>query len=249
MSEQVVLVTGALAGIGRATATAFARDGASVVVSGRRDEEGKALAAELRELGGRAEYIRADVAIEDDVRALVEGAVKIFGKLDAAVNNAGYTGSVGPLTTQTADAYDTVFNTNVRGLLFSLKHELRAMVEQGYGSIVNLSSTFGERGGRGAGLYVASKHAVNGLTRSAALEVATEGVRVNAVAPGPVATAGLDNFTGGGADASAAMAAGVPMGRLGNVDEIADVIKFLTSDQARFITGQIVAVNGGKTAA
>jgi NAD(P)-dependent dehydrogenase (short-subunit alcohol dehydrogenase family) len=249
MSEQVVLVTGALAGIGWATATAFARDGASVVVSGRRDEEGKALAAELRGLGGRAEYIHADVAIEDDVRALVEATVEIFGKLDAAVNNAGYTGSAGPLTTQTAEAYDTVFNTNVRGLLFSLKHELRVMLEQGHGSIVNLSSTFGERGGRGAGLYVASKHAVNGLTRSAALEVATEGIRVNAVAPGPVATAGLDTFTGGGADAIAAVAAGVPMGRLGHVDEIADVIKFLASHEARFITGQIVAVNGGKTAA
>jgi NAD(P)-dependent dehydrogenase (short-subunit alcohol dehydrogenase family) len=247
MSEQVVLVTGALAGIGRATATAFARDGASVVVSGRRDEEGEALAAELRESGGKAEYIRADVAVEDDVRALVEDTVRIFGKLDAAVNNAGYTGSTGPLATQTAQAYDAVFNTNVRGLLYSLKHELRVMIEQRHGSIVNLSSTFGERGGRGAGLYVASKHAVNGFTRSAALEVATDGVRVNAVAPGPVATAGLDVFAGG-ADASAALAAGVPMGRLGHVDEIADVITFLASDRARFITGQIIAVNGGKTA-
>jgi NAD(P)-dependent dehydrogenase (short-subunit alcohol dehydrogenase family) len=247
MSEQVVLVTGALAGIGRATATAFARDGASVVVSGRRDEEGKALAAELRGLGGRAEYLRADVAVEDDVRALVEGTVKIFGKLDVAVNNAGYTGSAGPLTAQTAEAYETVFNPNVLGLLFSLKYELRVMIEQGHGSIVNLSSTFGERGSRGAGLYVASKHAVNGLTRSAALEVAADGIRVNAVAPGPVATAGLDNFAGG-ADASAALAEGVPMGRLGQVDEIADVIRFLASEQARFVTGQIVAVNGGKTA-
>ncbi|MFD5033537.1 SDR family NAD(P)-dependent oxidoreductase [Streptomyces sp. NPDC058405] len=247
MSERVVLVTGALAGIGRATATAFARDGASVVVSGRRDEEGRSLAAELREWGGGAEYIRADVSVEDDVRSLVEGAVKIFGKLDAAVNNAGYTGRSGPLTTQTAEAYDTVFNTNVRGLLFSLKYELRVMIEQGHGSVVNLSSTFGERGGKGAGLYVASKHAVNGLTRSAALEVATEGIRVNAVAPGPVATGGLDSFTGG-EEASAALAAGVPMGRLAHADEIADVITFLTSHEARFITGQIIAVNGGKTA-
>jgi NAD(P)-dependent dehydrogenase (short-subunit alcohol dehydrogenase family) len=248
MNERVVLVTGALAGIGRAVATAFARDGASVVVSGRRDEEGRALVAALRELGGRAEYIRADVSIEDDVHSLVNGTVKMFGKLDAAVNNAGYTGNAGPLTTQTGQAYDTVFNTNVRGLLFCLKHELRVMIEQGHGSVVNLSSTFGERGSRGAGLYVASKHAVNGLTRSAALEVATEGVRVNAVAPGPVATGGLDNFAGG-QQASAALAAAVPMGRLGDVDEIADAVMFLTSNQARFITGQIVGVNGGKTAA
>ena len=247
MSEQVALVTGALAGIGRATATAFARDGASVVVSGRRDAQGEALAAELRGLGGRALYMHADVAVEDDVRALVEGAVTIFGRLDAAVNNAGYTGSPGPLTTQTAQAYDTVFGTNVRGLLFALKHELRVMVEQGHGSVVNLSSTFGERGGRGTGLYAASKHAVNGFTRSAALEVAADGVRVNAVAPGPVATAGLDAFAGG-TDAAAALATGVPMGRLGTADEIADVITFLASDRARFVTGQIIAVNGGKTA-
>ncbi len=247
MNDQVVLITGALAGIGRATATAFAHDGASVVVSGRRDEEGRALVAELRELGGNAEYIHADVAIEDEVRALVEGAVTIFGRLDAAVNNAGFTGGTGPLATQTEQAYDTVFNTNVRGLLFCLKHELRLMIEQGHGSIVNLSSTFGERGGAGASLYAASKHAVNGFTRSAALEVAADGIRVNAVAPGPVATAGLAAFAGS-PDMTAALAADVPMGRLGHVDEIAEVIQFLTSDQARFITGQIVAVNGGKTA-
>jgi NAD(P)-dependent dehydrogenase (short-subunit alcohol dehydrogenase family) len=157
MSQQVVLVTGALAGNGRATATTFARDGASVVVSGRRDAEGEALPAELRELGGKAEYIRADVAIEDDVRKLVEDTVTIFGRLDAAVNNAGYTGGTGPLATQTAQAYETVFNTNVRGLLFSLKCELRVMIEQGHGSIVNLSSTFGERGGPRAGLYVGDR--------------------------------------------------------------------------------------------
>jgi NAD(P)-dependent dehydrogenase (short-subunit alcohol dehydrogenase family) len=247
MNDQVVLITGALAGIGRATATAFARDGASVVVSGRRDEEGGALVAELRELGGNAEYIHADVAIEDEVRALVKGTVSIFGRLDAAVNNAGFTGGSGPLATQTEQAYDTVFNTNVRGLLFCLKHELRVMIEQGRGNIVNLSSTFGERGGAGAGLYVASKHAVNGFTRSAALEVAAVGIRVNAVAPGPVATAGLAAFAGS-PDMTTALAADVPMGRLGHVDEIAEVIQFLTSDQARFITGQIIAVNGGKTA-
>jgi NAD(P)-dependent dehydrogenase (short-subunit alcohol dehydrogenase family) len=248
MSERVVLVTGALAGIGRATATAFARQGAAVVVSGRRDDEGKALAAELRDLGAAAEYIRADVSSEDDVRALVDGTVAAFGRLDVAVNNAGFTGRRGPLATQTLEAYNAVFDTNVRGVFFSLKHELRVMTGQGSGAIINLSSTFGERGGAGAALYSASKHAVNGLTRSAALEVAAQGIRVNAIAPGPVATGGLDNFTGG-EQASAAMAATVPAGRLGRVEEIADVITFLASDAARFLTGQIVAVNGGKTAA
>jgi NAD(P)-dependent dehydrogenase (short-subunit alcohol dehydrogenase family) len=248
MNERVVLVTGALAGIGRATATAFAREGASMVVSGRRDEEGKAFADELRDLGVKAEYIRADVSIEDDVQALIDGTVTTFGKLDVAVNNAGFTGDAGPLVTQTVEAYDTVFGTNVRGLFFSLKHELRVMIEQGFGSIVNLSSTFGERGGVGAGLYSASKHAVNGFTRSAALEVAAKGIRVNAIAPGPVATGGLDRFAGS-EERAAAMVATVPAGRLGHVDEIADVVKFLASDDARFLTGQIVAVNGGKTAA
>jgi NAD(P)-dependent dehydrogenase (short-subunit alcohol dehydrogenase family) len=249
MSERVVLVTGALAGIGRATATAFARQGDAVVVSGRRDEEGKALAAELRELGAEAGYIRADASLEDDVEALVDGTVKAFGKLDVAVNNAGLTGGRGPVVTQTLEAYDAIFDTNVRGLLFSLKHELRVMTGQGSGSIVNLSSTYGERGNPGQALYAASKHAVNGFTRSAALEVASQGIRVNAVAPGPVDTGGLDRATGGDKKALAAMAATVPAGHLGHVDEIADVITFLASDDARFVTGQIVAVNGGKTAA
>ena len=248
MNERVVLVTGALAGIGRATATAFARDGAAVVVSGRRDEDGKAFAAELRALGAQAEYLRADVSIEDDVQALVDGTVKTFGKLDVAVNNAGFTGHPGQLATQTLEAYNAVVGTNVRGLFFSLKHELRVMTRQGSGSIVNLSSTFGERGGAGAALYSASKHAVNGFTRSAALEVAATGIRVNAVAPGPVATGGLEHFAGS-QERAAAMAATVPADRLGSVDDIADVITFLASDAARFVTGQIVAVNGGKTAA
>jgi NAD(P)-dependent dehydrogenase (short-subunit alcohol dehydrogenase family) len=248
MSERVVLVTGALAGIGRATATAFARQGDAVVVSGRHDEEGRALAAELRDLGAEAEYIRADASSEDDVEALVDGAVKAFGQLDVAVNNAGFTGNPGYLVTQTVEAYDAVFNTNVRGLFFSLKHELRIMTGQGSGSIINLSSTFGERGGAGAALYSASKHAVNGFTRSAALEVAAKGIRVNAVAPGPVDTGGLGRFAGS-QERAAAMAATVPAGRLGHVDEIADVITFLASDAARFVTGQVVAVNGGKTAA
>jgi NAD(P)-dependent dehydrogenase (short-subunit alcohol dehydrogenase family) len=145
--------------------------------------------------------------------------------------------------------YDTVFDTNVRGLFFCVKHELRVMTEQGFGSIVNLSSTFGERCSAGASLYSASKHAVNGFTRSAALEVAAKGIRVNAVAPGPVVTEGLHRVTGGAEKRYAAMAATVPARRLGHVDEIADVIKFLASDAARFVTGQIVAVNGGKTAA
>jgi NAD(P)-dependent dehydrogenase (short-subunit alcohol dehydrogenase family) len=249
MSNRVVLITGALAGIGRATASAFARQGDSIVISGRNDAEGRLFASELRELGGPVEYLRADVGIEDEVEGLVNGVIDAFGQLDVAVNNAGFTGNPGPLTSQTLETYDAVFGPNVLGLFFCLKHELRVMTERGAGNIVNLSSTFGERGGAGAALYVASKHAVNGFTRAAALEVASLGIRVNAVAPGPTATGGLDRFVGNSDERLAAMAAGVPMGHLGTVDDIADVITFLASDAARFMTGQIVAVNGGKTAA
>jgi NAD(P)-dependent dehydrogenase (short-subunit alcohol dehydrogenase family) len=247
MSHPVVLITGALAGIGRATALAFAKEGAKLVVSGRRDEAGQALVTELRALGAEAEFIRADVRRENDVQNLVDKAVARFGRLDIAVNNAGTEGTPGPLIEQTAESYAATFDTNVLGVLLSMKHELRVMQPQGHGSIVNLSSTMGHRGAPGASLYTASKHAVEGLTKSAALEGAAFGVRVNAVAPGPVQTAMLDRFTGN-ADRKAGLVAGVPLRRAGRPEEIADVIVFAASDKASFLTGQIIAVNGGKTA-
>jgi NAD(P)-dependent dehydrogenase (short-subunit alcohol dehydrogenase family) len=247
MSHPVVLITGALAGIGRATALAFAKEGAKLVVSGRRDETGQALVTELRALGAEAEFIRADVRRENDVQNLVDKAVARFGRLDIAVNNAGTEGTPGPLIEQTAESYAATFDTNVLGVLLSMKHELRVMQPQGHGSIVNLSSTMGHRGAPGASLYTASKHAVEGLTKSAALEGAAFGVRVNAVAPGPVQTAMLDRFSGN-ADRKAGLVAGIPLKRAGRPEEIADVIVFTASDKASFLTGQIIAVNGGKTA-
>ena len=247
MSHPVVLITGALTGIGRATALAFAQEGASVVVSGRRDDVGEALVAELRALGAEAEFIRADVRHESDVQNLVDKTVARFGRLDVAVNNAGTEGKPGPVTEQTADSYAATFDTNVLGVLLSMKHELRVMQAQGTGSIVNLSSTMGQRGAAGASLYTASKHAVEGLTKSAALEAAAFGVRVNAVAPGPIETAMLDRFTGN-ADRKAGLVAGVPLKRAGRPEEIADTIVFVASSRASFITGQIINVNGGKTA-
>ena len=247
MSNPVVLITGALTGIGRATALAFARDGARVVVSGRRDDAGQALASELRALGAEAEFIRADVRHEDDVRGLVDSTVARFGRLDVAVNNAGTEGTPGPVTEQTAESYAATFDTNVLGTLLSMKHELRVMLAQGHGSIVNLSSTMGQRGAPNASLYVASKHAVEGLTKSAALEGAASGVRVNAVAPGPVETEMLNRFTGS-AERKAGLVAGVPLKRVGTPEEIADAIVFLGFRQGDFITGQIINVNGGKTA-
>jgi NAD(P)-dependent dehydrogenase (short-subunit alcohol dehydrogenase family) len=248
MSNPVVLITGALTGIGRATALAFARDGANVVVSGRRDEAGQALVGELRALGAEAEFVKADVRHESDVQNLVDRTVARFGRLDVAVNNAGTEGKPGPVTEQTAESYGATFDTNVLGVLLSMKHELRVMQAQGSGSIVNLSSTMGHRGAPGASLYTASKHAVEGLTKSAALEAAAFGVRVNAVAPGPIETAMLGRFIGS-ADRKAGLVAGVPLKRAGQPEEIADTIVFASSAKASFITGQIIDVNGGKTAA
>lgn len=248
MNKPTVLITGALTGIGRATALAFAREGANLVVSGRRDEAGHALAAELRRLGAQAEYVRADVRIEAEVRGLVGQAVERFGRLDVAVNNAGTEGQAGPITEQSSDNYASTFSTNVLGTLLSMKHEMRVMLEQGAGAIVNLSSIAGQVGMAGASVYAASKFAVEGLTRSGALEGAAAGVRVNAVAPGPVATAMLDRFTGGSEEAKAGFLSMIPARRAATAEEIAQTIVFLAGDKARFLTGQSVAVDGAYTA-
>ena len=164
-----------------------------------------------------------------------------------AVNNAGTEGTPGPVTEQTAEIYAATFDTNVLGTLLSMKHELRVMVAQGHGSIVNVSSIYGRSGAAGASVYVASKHAVEGLTKAAALEVAESGVRVNVVAPGPIETGMLNRFTGTAAK-KAALVAGVPMKRVGTPEEIAQTILFLASDKASFITGASIAVDGGKLA-
>ncbi|MFO1312513.1 MAG: glucose 1-dehydrogenase [Burkholderiales bacterium] len=248
MNKPTVLVTGALTGIGRATALAFAREGANLVVSGRRDEAGQALAAELRGLGAQAEFLRADVRIEAEVRSLVEWTVQRFGRLDVAINNAGTEGQLGPITEQSGDNYEATFSTNVLGTLLSMKHEMRVMLKQGAGAIVNLSSIAGQVGVAGASVYAASKFAVEGLTKSAALEGAAAGVRVNAVAPGPVATAMLDRFTGGSEEAKAGFLAMMPAKRAATPEEIAQTIVFLAGDKARFLTGQTVAVDGAYTA-
>ena len=246
MSNQVVLITGGLTGIGRAAAIAFARKGANVVVSGRRDEAGKALAEELRSLGAQAEFINADVRKEDDIGAMVDKTVARFGRLDVAVNNAATEGQVGPITDQTAESFAATFETNVLGVVLRMKHEVRVMQAQGSGSIVNISSTYGHEGAAGASIYVGAKHAVEGITKSVALELAESGIRVNAVAPGPTDTGMLTRFTGT-PENKAALVTTVPMGRLGLSEEVADGIVFIASDEARFITGHILNVDGGKT--
>jgi NAD(P)-dependent dehydrogenase (short-subunit alcohol dehydrogenase family) len=247
MSTPVVLITGALTGIGRATAIAFAKEGARLIVSGRKEAEGKTLEAELRRLGAEAEFVAADVRREKDIGNLVDRAVARFGRLDVAVNNAGTEGKPGPLTDVSVETYSAMFDTNVLGVVLSLKHELRVMQAQGSGSIVNISSTMGERGAANLSLYSGSKHAVEGITKSAALEGAAYGVRVNAVAPGPTETAMLDRLAGS-AEKKAAFFAAVPLKRGASPAEIADAVVFVASGKAAYITGQVIRVNGGKTA-
>src|ERR1700726_2634735 len=235
MSNPVVLITGALTGIGRAAAVAFARKGAKAVVK------------ELRSLGSEAEFINTDVRKDDDVRALVDKKIARFGRLDVAVNNAATEGQVGPITDQAPESFAATFETNVLGVVLSMKHEVRAMQAQGSGSIINISSTYGHEGAAGASIYVGAKHAVEGITKSVALEIAKSGIRVNAVAPGPTDTGMLTRFTGTDEN-KAILEAQVPLGRLGLSEEVADGIVFIASDDARFITGHVLNVDGGHTA-
>ncbi|MGW7639858.1 SDR family NAD(P)-dependent oxidoreductase [Streptomyces decoyicus] len=247
MNKPTILITGALSGIGRASAVAFAKKGAKVVVAGRRDEAGKALAEELRSFGSEAEFINADVRKEDDVRALVDETVSRFGRLDVAVNNAGTAGQPNPITDQTAETYAATFDTNVLGVILSMKHQVRVMQGQGSGSIINISSTYGHEGAAEASVYVGSKHAVEGITKSVALEVAKSGIRVNGVAPGPTDTGMLTRFTGT-SENKAALMSEVPLGCLGLPQELADAIVFIASDEASYITGHVLNVDGGHTA-
>lgn len=244
LEGKVVLITGVTSGIGRAAAWAFARAGAHVVGGSRGAKEGAALAAAIRAEGLSALFLRTDVTSDADVGALVDLAVREHGRLDVAFNNAGleWTGTPGDAT---PDAFDKVFDVNVKGVLRAVKAEIPAMTKAGGGVIINNSSTAGSRGFAGASLYAAAKHAVEGLSKSLALDLAPLGIRVNVVAPGPTSTPMLDRFTGGQPDV---MKARVPMGRLGTPDEIARAVVFLASDASSFVNGVVLGVNGGLSA-
>jgi NAD(P)-dependent dehydrogenase (short-subunit alcohol dehydrogenase family) len=247
MNTPVVLITGADTGIGKATALAFAKQGARIVIAGRRDELGQQLLAELRAIGAEAEYWNTDVRRENDLRDLVDKSVARFGRLDIAVNNAATEGLRGPVTEQTAESYAATFGTNVLGVLLSMKHELRVMLPQGSGSIVNVSSAYGSIGAAGASVYAGSKHAVEGITKSAALEVAESGVRVNVVAPGTTDTTMLTRFTNTDEN-KAALVSTVPVKRLAKPEEVAQVIVFVASANASYMTGASIPVDGGMLA-
>ena len=244
MAAPVVLITGALTGIGRATAVAYAGDGATVVVSGRHPEAGDVLVKELTALGADAAFVRADVRSDTDLRDLVDFTVAEFGRIDVAFNNAGTEGVTGPITSVTDETYAGVFDTNVRGTLLSLKHEFRAMKQTGGGSIVNVSSTYGQMGFPDSSLYVGSKHAIIGITKGVALEGAPFGIRVNAVAPGFTRTAMYERVTGADAVRDAVNAV-LPMRRAGTPEEVAAAVQFLGSDRSRYMTGQVLTLDGG----
>ena len=248
MSSPVVLITGALTGIGRATALAFAQEGARVVVSGRHDDEGQKLAQELQNLGIEAEFVRTHVRHEEEVKNLVDKTIARFGRLDIAVNNAGTVGTPGSAADVTPESYQAIFDTNVLGVLLCMKHEIRAMLRQGKGSIVNISSSYGKVGGPTAALYVGSKHAVESITKSAAIELAGTGVRVNMVGPGPTETGMFNRFAQTSENKANFLATHIPTKRMGTPEEIANAIVFIGSDKASYIIGASLAVDGGMLA-
>jgi NAD(P)-dependent dehydrogenase (short-subunit alcohol dehydrogenase family) len=241
---KVALVTGGTSGIGKATAIAFAQAGAKVVLSGRREKEGAAVVAEIERLGGTAAFVRADVAVEADVKAMVDFAVATYGRLDVAFNNAGVEW-MGPLESATEAEYRRVFDINVWGVLNSMRHEIPAMLRTGGGAIVNTSSVAGHIGMAQVSIYIASKHAVEGLTKAVALEFAGQNIRVNAVAPAVIATDMVDRFAGAEGEMREYLKSLHPVGRIGTSEEVAAAVLYLCSDAASFTTGISVPVDGG----
>ena len=246
---KVALVTGGGSGIGRATAVAFAREGAQVVIGNRNVERGEETVSMIREAGGTACFQRTDVMVAAEVEALVEYAVRTSGRLDVAFNNAGIEGEVKPtLIDQTEDNFDEVMNVNVKGVWLSMKYEIPQMLKTGGGVIVNCSSVAGVIGFPGIGIYSASKHAVIGLTKAAALEFSAQGIRVNAVNPAVIDTEMVDRLAGGMNVKKDDLSSFHPIGRLGRVEEVAEAVLWLCSDKASFVTGHSMMVDGGFTA-
>jgi NAD(P)-dependent dehydrogenase (short-subunit alcohol dehydrogenase family) len=243
--QKVAIVTGGNSGIGRATAIALAREGAKVTVAGRQASEGDETVRLIKEAGSDAIFVKTDVAIENDVRSLVEKTVDTFGRLDYAVNNAGIGEKMTPLVEQTSEKFDQIMNTNVRGIWLSMKYEIPKMIKNGGGAIVNTSSGAGLVGFPQMSVYIASKHAVLGLTKSAALEYAKSGIRINAIAPGGVETDMLMQTVGDDHRFLEIFRSMHPIGRIGRPEEIANAVVWLLSDRASFVLGHTLLVDGG----
>jgi NAD(P)-dependent dehydrogenase (short-subunit alcohol dehydrogenase family) len=244
LAGKVAMVTGASSGIGRAAALELARRGAKLIVSARREAEIQALADEIRREGGEATAVVADINVEQDVINLVAKTVDTYGRIDVAFNNAGTEGEFTPFVEQSNDNYDVTFNANVRGVFWSMKHEAKAMLAQGGGVIINNASMGGVIGFANAALYIASKHAVLGLTKTASIELFKQGIRVNAVNPGIIDTPFQDRVWPS-AEAKNAFAASTVPGRAGSAEEVAHVVAFLASDDASFVSGHGLLVDGG----
>jgi NAD(P)-dependent dehydrogenase (short-subunit alcohol dehydrogenase family) len=248
MQNRVALVTGGSAGIGRATALAFARQGARVVVSDVADAGGEETVRQIREAGGDAVYVHADVADPGQVEALISQTLDAFDRLDFAFNNAGIEGEQATTAECSEENWDRVMGINLKGAWLCMRYQIPAMLRQGGGAIVNCSSVAGLVGFPAIPAYTASKHGLIGLTRTAALDYATQGIRVNAVCPGVIRTEMIDRFTRGDPAAEAQMVQLQPMNRMGTPEEVADAVVWLCSDAASFVTGQALAVDGGVVA-
>ena len=246
MEGKVALITGGTAGIGRATAVEFARKGANVVVAGRREENGKETVALVEKEGAKAHFVKTDVSNEEDCRKMVEETLQVFDRLDYAFNNAGIEGEIAPLVEQSVENFQRVFDINVTGVAMSMKYEIPAIIKNG-GAIVNNASIASSIGMAGLGAYAASKHAVAGLTKVAALEVSKENIRVNAISPAAIETDMWSRFTGDNQEMQNQMAQMHPIGRIGKPEEIAKTVVFLCSQDASFVTGVNLMIDGGFT--
>ncbi len=245
---KVAIVTGGTSGIGRAAAIAYAQQSAKVVVAGRRVEAGEETVRLIKEAGGDALFVQTDVTQELDVKAMVDKAISVFGRLDFAFNNAGVYGENVSLIDQVDSEYDRMMTANVKGVWLSMKYQIAQMLKQGTGAIVNSASILSVVAMPSVPLYTASKYAVVGLTKAAALQYAKSGIRINAVGPGAIATDMFESATGGQDEAKAYMAELHPMGRVGQPSEVANAVIWLSSDSASFVTGEILMVDGGYVA-
>jgi NAD(P)-dependent dehydrogenase (short-subunit alcohol dehydrogenase family) len=245
LNQKVAIITGGSSGTGRATAVALAKEGVKVVVAARRAKEGEETVHLVKEAGSDGIFVKTDVANEDDVRSLVEKTVKTYNRLDYAFNNAGIGETTTPLVEQKSNVFDQIMNVNVKGVWLCMKYEIPQMIRSGGGAIVNMSSGAGLLGFPQKSIYVASKHAVLGLTKSAALEYAKSGIRINAIAPGTVETETLKQAAGDNKQFLETLKSMHPIGRIGDPEEIANAVVWLLSDKASFVLGHTLLVDGG----